>query len=200
MTTRFILAAVALSLVALESVRADAVPDGTYSGAELIPVGGPQSWVVAHDFNRDGTDDLVFLLVSGDGLVLYLSQEDGTFERSAISGEFSNPLFADAAFLDGDELADLVMGFRRGAQIFLGNGDGTFRRGDLLPSTFLGRTVIVSRVDADEHVDILLGDEQAGMVRVYAGDGQGLTSHHGAGDFFNCKVAAWATGHPRSER
>jgi hypothetical protein len=156
-----------------------AEPDGTFRGVELIPVGSPQSWVVARDFNRDGADDFALLLRSGEGIALFVSLEGGGYARRTIEEALDHPLFATAGFVDGDGFYDLVAGFRQGAQVFHGNGDGTFHTGALLPSIFLGRTVVLARVDADEHTDILLGDEQAGAIRVYLGDGAGGFSHRG---------------------
>ena len=152
-------------------------PDGTYRGIRMLPLGSPQAWVAAGDTNADGRDDFVSLPFSGDGVVLFTSQEDGTYASTSLSETFANPLYATLGHADSDAHLDLGVGYREGAQLFHGNGDGTFRRGMLLPSIFLGRTIIMSRVNDDPHPDVLLGDEQAGAIRVFFGDGEGGFEH-----------------------
>jgi len=67
----------ALSLILLSRGAADTVPDGSYRAVEMIPVGEPQTWALISDFNRDGTDDFLFVLLSGDEIPLFLSEQDG---------------------------------------------------------------------------------------------------------------------------
>ena len=148
---------------------------GELGGVESIPLGGPQTWVLTHDWNLDGKPDLLFLLLSGKGIALLLSEPGGGFRQTSIEGDFDNPLHAAAGRIDGDQVDDLVVGFRGGAKVFLSRGDGTFREGPLLPSIFLGRTVAVAHANPnlDDAADVLLGDEQAGVIRVFLGDGGG---------------------------
>ena len=149
-----------------------------YRGIELVPAGGPQNWVLAHDLDVDGHPDLLFLLATGETSV-FRGTPDGLVSSTPLPGTFPDALHATAGFIDGDDHPDLVVTTRTGARVLHGNGDATFREGAFLGAIFFGRFAVIARIDSDAHADVAFADEQAGVVRVHLGDGAGIFVHAG---------------------
>jgi hypothetical protein len=118
--------------------------DGTFQDAQTIPLDAPSSLspvrVVAGDFERNGTIDLVVLELDnrrfggGGGLILLHGHGDGTFTQDPlqpINQPVSDPpgrITFQAADLAGDGNLDLLLSTFQFASvvIFPGHGDGTF--------------------------------------------------------------------------
>ena len=117
--------------------------DGTFQPAQTITLDAPSNFapvrVVAGDFERNGTVDLVVLEQDnnhqGSGLITLRNQGDGSFLQDPIQRTsfpiLNSPLRGitfEAADLRNNGILDLFVASSDagGADIFLGNGDGTF--------------------------------------------------------------------------
>lgn len=106
--------------------------------------------VTASDFDGDGKVDLVVTnfadsLSNAEGLAFYKGLGDGTFNSTAITSGpemgvgvpgFPNGRSIDNAYLNSDNIMDLIVADEVGGQIYLyaGNGDGSF---SIIPQEFM---------------------------------------------------------------
>src|SRR5262245_29001285 len=139
------------SSIAVEDLNRDAVPDlavanraasvaillgrgdGTFGPASTIGVGGPASFVVAADFDRDGSQDLGVTTADASPyrrgtLSVLLGNGDGTFRSGPNLAAGRDPAATVVHDFNQDGVADLAVVARLtdSVSILLGRGDGTF--------------------------------------------------------------------------
>ena len=127
----------------------------THRTTPLENVGRPR-FLVAHDLNADGKQDLIS--DTEGGTFTALSNGDGTFSQRIPVGRAGLPAFAD---FNGDGHIDTVIHWGTGIAVQLGRGDGSFQAPLFYPAR--GRwsgSISVGDVDNDGRVDILLQGER----------------------------------------
>ena len=115
--------------------------DGTFQAARTVALTAPSNYapvrVVAGDFERNGSVDLVVLEASANGaagLILLHGQGDGTFTQEPFQTirPLANDLFDQISFqavdVAGTGNLDLILGTSESGSVAIlpGNGDGTF--------------------------------------------------------------------------
>ncbi|HWS86097.1 MAG TPA: VCBS repeat-containing protein [Pyrinomonadaceae bacterium] len=132
--------------------------------------GNEPRFVLVHDFDRDGKDDLLTANNAGNNL---------TFRKGDGAGSLRPPGFfpvdpvshAAGGDFNGDGRADLAVAAQSGIFILLGTGNESFRLGSKLP---LGAFTYVAVVDfnGDARQDLAASSPTQG-IRVGLGDGAG---------------------------
>ena len=155
-------------------------------GAEArVAISGDARAVAAGDLDNDGDVDLVVITFGSEPATAHvrLGNGDGTFTSGPSFGIGSNATQALIADMNGDGMADLIVG-GGAASVWLGLGDGTFNSPPLTPGLTVGKGAItdlnedgipdfVAPVAANDEIAVLLG----------AGDGSlSLAGLHAAGD------------------
>jgi acetyl esterase/lipase len=107
--------------------------DGTFGPASTIGVGGAASFVVAADFDRDGSQDLAVTTADASfyrrgTLAVLLGNGDGTFRSAQNLAVGRDPAATVVHDFNLDGVADLAVAARLtdSVSILLGRGDGTF--------------------------------------------------------------------------
>ena len=154
------------------------VGDGTFDAPVYTSVGtsvdADASFAVAGDFDGDGHLDVavaVKLASFGPGEVrILLGQGDGSFVAGAIESVAGNSLSRiEAADVNGDQIADLVLGHLQSKDVWVlpGVGDGTFGAGEVYP-TCSAASLVVGDWNGDLVTDVAafcgLGDGIAVLV------------------------------------
>ncbi len=136
--------------------------------------------IVSGDFNEDGKADLAVATLSGDqGVIVLLSNGDGTFAvQPPISGSFGF-LSGKVADFNGDGHADLFLGGNGSPYLFLGKGDGSFTQGSVGKGSFPGQYTGISAGDfnGDKKLDGIaadIGGNGVGSLDFFPGDGNSL--------------------------
>lgn len=126
------------------------------------------------DFNGDGKLDLI---VSEDGIDVFLGNGEGTFKQVA---HYSNEGLDGIADFNGDGKLDLLVGIREGLAVRIGNGDGTFQEPRKIVSLkgsgcSFGPSVLVTDFNADGIPDLAFceRDQSNGKLWVALGNGDG---------------------------
>jgi FG-GAP-like repeat len=136
------------------------------------------------DLNSDGHVDIVAATELGASIHVALNRGDGTFGGPVVFGAglgYSLAPAISAVDMTGDEVIDLVVASRDGAEVavFAGNNDGSFEAGvpyltGISPSTTPGRTAFVTEdFDADGAVDLAITTVNTAQVYVLSNDGSG---------------------------
>ena len=164
--------------------------DGTFRKGVDLPVGRGTHHVLATDLNHDGLPDLVSVdsmsacdSETGPGsITVLLGNGDGTFRGTGQPQVGRDPLYAEAADLDGDGHQDLAVanlefspsGLKPNARsltILYGKGNGTFREPVNYETLGGAYTVALGDVDRDGRPDIAITNSSAvgipGVIRLF---------------------------------
>ena len=152
------------------------VGNGTFQLAELYPVDGGPSAVVAADLNGDGFLDLAVTAGSGNTLTVILNKGTPTapgphFEAPSLPYTTGAvPIALASADVNGDQFKDLVVVNRdaNSVTVFLGNGDGTAVLSETYPVGSAPQSVAVGDFNGDSWPDIAVansGDDTVSILR-----------------------------------
>ena len=128
--------------------------DGTFQAPILYDAGaGGAIKVLVADLNLDGKPDVLVQFSSGGaGFGVMLGNGDGTFQPAAITTGYSSLAVAD---LNGDGIADLLLGSSKAVNVLLGNGDGTFVFSGSFPLSEYEVDAVAADLDGDGKLDIV---------------------------------------------
>ena len=161
--------------------------DGTFRAARSYDA--PDSFtqddysygIASGDFNGDGFADVVIGQDANNdatGVVVYLSNADGTFQPGVSYGTSSTLAYVTVADFNGDKKLDIAAtDYRNGVvQIFLGNGDGTFTPGASYATDSNGPVpvnLVTGDFNHDGKVDLAVVNSDTATVGVLFGNGDG---------------------------
>ncbi len=149
--------------------------DGTFFPAQTITVGDAPRGIAVLDVDGDGDLDIVNTNRGSDELSLLINEE----------GVFGDPEFFDAgvvdewavaaADMDGDHVADLVVGgnLSRDVVILLGDGDGGFEAGTPYGDAGRVRMIDLGDVDGDGDLDVSVARGGVGGGAILLNEGEG---------------------------
>lgn len=153
--------------------------DGSFAPSVFYPVGDRPFWLVAGDFNGDGSPDLAVTNYFGASVSVLLNLGDGTFAPHTAYSVGIGPTFLDAADLDGDGYFDLVVanGLESSISVLHNQGDGTFARQVNYEVGPLPYGIVAADLNADGAVDVAVSNYGTGRlvteVQVLLNDGAG---------------------------
>ena len=130
-------------------------------------ISGFLTYIVAGDFNNDGTIDLA---VAGDRLSVLLGNGDGTFRPRILTGDSSYSGLVAGDF-NGDGNLDLVAveDSQSSLEVLLGNGTGHFPNGTHYPVPFsTGGGIVAGDFNNDGQLDVAW---EGGSILLGRGDG-----------------------------
>jgi len=149
--------------------------DGHLAPVSRVDIGEAVIGLAAGEFNGDGRDDVVALVLGGEGFI-FLGNADGTLSPAGnIVAAFNTAVILVDDF-DADGLADLATANSQDIKIFLGQGDGSFAS----PVGFAAELNIagldVEDFDADGTRDLAATSGTAVAVLLGNGDGSFATA------------------------
>ncbi len=102
--------------------------DGTFMPPKKIKGGSQSSFIIQHDMNLDGKQDLIASSPMKDSLSIYMGDGKGEFSKLADFAGEKGPHNIVAGDFTGDKIPDVVVCNRRGGTISVipGRGDGSF--------------------------------------------------------------------------
>jgi FG-GAP-like repeat len=150
--------------------------DGTFKAGVPYSLGvavlGGSPTLTIGDFNGDGKPDIA--VYTGDQVVVFLGNGDGTFQSPKTSVGPSNFLFNTVAGdFNGDGKLDLAIGSDT-LYILLGNGDGTFQAAQAAIPNIVS-TFVAADLNGDGKLDLVFATTDT-VAQVYLGNGDGSFS------------------------
>src|SRR6185369_13311741 len=145
----------------------------TFAAAPTSSAAKTPSKIVAGDFNADNHQDLV--VYSGDGVLVYLGNGDGTFGAPKPTGQRGYPA---VGYFNGDKKLDIVVVGGK-ATVLLGNGDGTFNALAAVDDGLYAAAPVVADFNHDGHSDVAVantaapGTDANGSVLILSGSEDG---------------------------
>jgi hypothetical protein len=130
--------------------------------------------VTTGDFNLDKNQDFAVANNSGD-VTLFLGNGLGTFTRSSIGFGGSGKRSIITAFVNADNIPDLITANQEDGtvSIFLGNGNGTFQNSVDYTAAPGAYCVVASDFTGDNKIDLAVGGISATQVVLLVGNGLG---------------------------
>jgi len=140
-----------------------------------FPAGGPVTYMVAADFNRDGKLDLAFVHGGGSTLSVVLGNGDGTFQAPVSYATGNDSTHLATGDFNGDGKLDLVTtdGADNTVSVLLGNGDGTFQARSARSTGTFPIAVVTGDFNGDGKLDLAVTDASANTVSILLGNGDG---------------------------
>ncbi len=138
--------------------------------------------VFAADFNGDNLTDIVSGENGGHEVAYYQNNGNGSFTRTVIGSNITNPEKVTAADLDNDGNLDVVYASSGDSEVgaFINNGDGTFGSKSVIG------TGITQAVDVS--VGDLNGDGLTDILATSPDDGQGIWFQNNGGNSFSSAI------------
>jgi phospholipase C len=154
------------------------LPTTSVQMAQSVITGANNPHAAANgDFNHDGKLDMVVANQSGNKLMVFLGNGDGTFTLVSSSPTTGNtPVALAAGDFNGDGKLDLVVANHAAntLSILLGNGDGTFTAAANSPATGNGPSAVaVGDFNGNGHLDIAVTNAADNTVSLLLGNGDG---------------------------
>lgn len=142
-------------------------------GASQFSFVNPAS-VTTGDFNLDKNQDFAVANNSGD-VTLFLGDSSGVFTRSSIGFGGSGKRSIITAFINADNIPDLVTANQEDGtvSIFLGNGNGTFQSSVDYAAAPGAYCVVAADFTGDNKIDLAVGGISGTQVVLLTGNGLG---------------------------
>ncbi len=153
--------------------------DGTFQPQRDITVeigNDDLTSVMAADFNGDGKQDLVVVIVVTQQIAVLLGNGDGTFGAPAFySTQAETPENLVVADFNADGFLDVAVTNDNDETvgIFLGNGDGTFKPVIKSFANFSPLTLVAGDFNKDSKLDLTVSPQLESYISVLLGNGDG---------------------------
>ncbi len=168
-----------LAVAAVPRLQAQCSDAFFFDQGTNYPQDGSPSALVSSDFNLDGRPDIAMINVPMNAVRVMLSEPDGGFAPVLTIHTVVFPTALATGDLNGDGLADLVVGSTNvnepALRVLLGNGDGTFSSmppigysGEYVPSA-----MVVCDFDRDGWSDLATTSGNFRLLRLMRGNGDG---------------------------
>ncbi len=181
-----IFAVLSISLVPVETCRADTCPEPSFAAARAFGVGSNPFSIEVGDFNHDGKRDVVVAYLRSENISVLLGNGDGTFQPSVnypAGADIQSMAMSD---LNADGAPDLVVACLGSStnrtspyiQVFLGSTNGTFRTLTNYSVRTPFSSVAVGDFNRDGKPDVALASSgvptnNSGAVSILLGNGDG---------------------------
>ncbi|WP_433969551.1 FG-GAP-like repeat-containing protein [Tunturiibacter gelidiferens] len=143
--------------------------------------------IVAGDFNNDKKDDFIATGFTGNSLLYFSGNGDGSFASPSTlkTSNIFRPQFLTSADFNGDGNRDLLVGSANIASVIFGNGNGTFQLSDsqaviLATPPPISQTpasappvVGAADMDGDGKIDAVVADSSSASLSVFLNNGTG---------------------------
>ena len=145
----------------------------------MIPAGGNLGWwtdvLEVGDFDKDGDDDLAFIVNGAQQVSILSSNGDGTFATAFNYPLFGNPNGLHVADLNDDDVLDFVTTVRNdnSIRVYTGDGDGRFTFLEQLSSGTAPHGVSSGDFDGDGNQDLVATNFSSDNLTLWYGDGAG---------------------------
>ncbi len=147
--------------------------DGAGSFTVLTAFAMTVEEMAAADLDRDGDLDLVATDLAGDGLVVALGKDDGTFVAPTfVPGSGDGPLSLVVADFNRDGVLDVVTNNAnsRDIEYYRGDGAGGFSPSGLTPAAIsIYVRIAAGDVNGDGSLDVVLADKGSNAIDVFLG-------------------------------
>jgi hypothetical protein len=128
------------------------------------------------DFNKDGRPDLATANNWGVSITVLINQGNGTFTTQSypFPGREFEMVFVGAAYVDGDDSLDLLVGHQTSIFVMSGSAGGTFATTAILPMDAVPRYVTTGHFDHDPaaRTDLVVSSD-LGRVALLRGEPDG---------------------------
>ena len=147
--------------------------NGTFGACTATTVGGRPHSMTSGDFNQDGRPDMATANLWGISVTVLINQGNGTFVTQSypFPGTSYEMQFVGAAYVDGDDSVDLLVGHQTSVFVMSGSPGGTFTTTAILPLGEVSRFVTTGHFDHDPaaRTDLVVASD-LGRVMVTRGE------------------------------
>lgn len=144
-----------------------------FNAAVNYPAGNEPIFMVAGDFNRDGTPDLVVANYYDNTVSILMGKGDGTFDAPVSYAVGSSPSYLAAGDFDNDGKLDLAAANSNDGDISIlrGKGDGTFYVAVDYNVGPISYSVAAGDFNKDGFLDLAVGNIYDGKIYIMRGQG-----------------------------